>query len=324
MLSGDTISQGYFFCHKATDIIRKLIRKETYQAVFCFSSPTAEYVFKNISEIQSQKPRPKLIMDFCDVDSDKWVQYASKASLPMKWIYNTEARRLPAYEQRVNQLFDASIFVSSQEAGLFKQKCAKCKNILSVSNGVDFEFFSRDPAPLKPGKTIMFAGAMDYYANIEGVTWFCHAILPLIKKEEPEVSFIIVGSNPTQDVKKLGNINGVTVTGFVEDIRPYYNKADICVIPLRIARGLQNKVLEAMSMEKPVVSTSQAFAGIKGNPGTHLIVTNNEKKFANEIVSLLRNPNQAHKLGKNARNLIEKEYNWNNCLEKIDPLIADS
>nr|WP_319393040.1 TIGR03087 family PEP-CTERM/XrtA system glycosyltransferase [uncultured Desulfobacter sp.] len=324
MLSGGTISQGYFLCNAAADTIRQLIKKETYRAIFCFSSPTAEYVFKNISQIQNQKPRPILIMDFCDVDSDKWAQYASKASLPMKLIYNTEAKRLLAYEQKINQHFDASVFVSAQEAGLFKQKCVKYKKILSVSNGVDFDFFSKVPTPSKSGKTIMFAGAMDYYANIEGVTWFCHEILPLIRKKEPDASFIIVGSNPDQEVKKLGNIDGVTVTGFVEDIRTYYNKADICVIPLRIARGIQNKVLEAMSMEKAIVSTPQAFTGIEATPGTHLILAENKTKFANEVVSLLHNPAQADKLGKTARTLIEKKYNWNTCLNELEKLIAHS
>ena len=234
----------------------------------------------------SSNQQPRLIMDFVDVDSDKWAQYSKYARFPMSWIYALEGRRLADYERNVAENFDHSIFVTEAEGKIFKGKNPHIQNISVISNGVDLDYFSpnylhqestidqrpsanergsstinqhpatinQPPAPDQPPETsnqqpvIVFTGAMDYFANIDGVVWFTKEILPLIKKEIPEIQFYIVGSNPTKEVLSLSSNNGVTVTGYVPDTREYLNKATVVVVPLRIARGIQNKILEAMAM----------------------------------------------------------------------------
>ena len=322
-LSGKSITEGYFFDISANRRVSALLKKKTYHAIFCFSSSMAAYIFKNLPTIKKKRPVPRLVMDFCDVDSDKWKQYSEKADFPMAMIYRAEFKRLLAYEKKINQEFDTSVFVSKNESLLFKSLMPSAKNVVSVSNGVDFDYFSglNNKSQTVTPPTLMFAGAMDYYANIEGVTWFCSHILPKIKEKFPDICFTIVGSNPSPEVRALSKIDNVRVTGYVEDIREYYEKADICVIPLRIARGIQNKVLEAMAMEKPVVCTSAAFSGIKAEPGKHLLVEDREDAFAESVMTLLRNREYAQTLGRAARTMMKSEYAWDTCLKKLDEIL---
>jgi len=323
LVSGRSISEGYYVDTKANVRVAELLNQNHYHAVLCFSSPTAEYVFQNLSIFQKRQPVPRLIMDFCDVDSAKWNQYAKTAGFPMSMIYNIESRRLLSYEKRINQQFDASVFVSENEAGLFKTLVPSAKNVISISNGVDFDYFSNPKQKNQNASppTLMFAGAMDYYANIDGITWFCHQVLPKIKSHYPDIQLMVVGNNPSPDVHALSKISNVQVTGYVADIRDYYRKADVCIIPLRIARGIQNKVLEAMAMEKPVVSTTAAFSGISATPGVHLLVEDTDDAFAHSVITLLGNPELAKSLGRSARQNVMAEYDWDTCLLQLDSVL---
>ena len=320
LASGRTISEGYFFNAAASRKVGELIGRYDYKAIFCFSSPTAEYVIKNFFLIDKKRIKPRLIMDFCDVDSVKWGQYSKTTNFPLNWIYKTESKRLLAYEKKINKMFDASVFVSQNETQLFKMLFPEAINLFSVSNGVDTKYFSSNQnRKTSNKKKMMFAGAMDYYANIEGVTWFCKEILPHIKKRIPELEFYIVGNNPSSEIKALEN-NHITVTGFVEDIRAYYAKADLCVIPLRIARGIQNKLLEAMAMSKPVVTTTVAFSGIGAKAGKHLLLADEASFFVESACKLLENPKKATAIGLEARAFVETEFSWNAKLRELDKL----
>jgi hypothetical protein len=170
----------------------------------------------------------------------------------------------------------------------------------------------------------IITGAMDYYANIDGVKWFCEKIFPIVKDRYPKVQFYIVGSNPNPEIQKLGSNKCINVTGFVEDIRPYYNNADVCVIPLRIARGIQNKVLEAMSMGKAVVTTSTAVQSIKAISGVHLLLEDNFDKFAEAVSMLLENHTLRNYLGTNARQFVKSNYNWQGNMKKFDELMGQA
>ena len=169
---------------------------------------------------------------------------------------------------------------------------------------------------------IVFTGAMDYYANVDGVVWFTKEILPLIKKQIPEIQFYIVGSNPTKEVLSLSVNNGVTVTGYVPDTREYLNRATVVVVPLRIARGIQNKILEAMAMGIPVVATPQAFEGIEAQPERDLILGENAEKIAEGVLKLIREASLRKSLGDNARRVTEKNYCWAKNLEKLDNILT--
>jgi sugar transferase (PEP-CTERM/EpsH1 system associated) len=329
LLLGKSVSVGYFYNKRVQDIFNQWIVGNEYDVIICFSSVMAEYIFKSEAfQISSpQASRPLLVLDFCDLDSDKWLQYSTQSKFPFNLIYQVESKRLLEYEKTINQEFDYSIFVSEPEADLFRRIYPQAQNVEVISNGVDYEYFSPETFSLEPSAlslqppVLLFTGAMDYHANIDGVTWFHDKVLPMIKKEYPQVQFFIVGSNPASTVRNLATNNGVKVTGFVDDIRPFYNSADISVVPLRLARGIQNKVLETMAMEKPVVATSKAVEGIKAVAENQLLVADSPTEFATKICSLLKDKSQRKLLGKNARKFVEKNYNWEKNLQKLDKIL---
>jgi len=342
LLSKKPLSVAYFYSKKLQMTIDQLLSTNHFDSIFCFSSPMAEYIFKNkflvsgfskLDKNSNQKPdssnrqlATRLIMDFVDVDSDKWAQYARHVSFPKSWIYRLESRRLARYEQKVAESFDHSIFVTDSEIKIFKDKNPSIKNITDIPTGVDFGYFSpqycKQPATRNQQPVLVFTGAMDYFANVDGVVWFVKEVLPLIKKEIPEIQFYIVGSNPTKEVLSLSSNGGVTVTGYVIDTREYLNKAAVVVVPLRIARGVQNKILEAMAMKVPVVATSRAFEGINAEPHKDLFVEDEPEAFAEAILKLLRNKSLRNELRNNARRIIETNYSWTWNLSKIDEIIA--
>jgi sugar transferase (PEP-CTERM/EpsH1 system associated) len=329
LIRGKAISVGYFYMKKIQQVIDRWLSDTVYDAIICFSSPMAEYLFRSpflshcFSKFAQPATRnPKLIMDFCDLDSDKWLQYSQRSKFPLNLIYRIENKRLLKYEKKINKSFDNSVFVSQQEADLFYRLFPEVKNISVIGNGVDYEYFSPEFRTLNPDpRTLMFTGAMDYWANVDGVLWFCEKIFPMIRAGYPKVQFYIVGSNPNPEIQKLGSNKCINVTGFVEDIRPYYNNADICVIPLRIARGVQNKILEAMSMGKAVVTTSTAVQSIKATSGEHLLVEDNSDKFAEAVSMLLENHTLRNYLGTNARQFIKSNYNWQKNMKKFEELV---
>ena len=321
LLKGQSISQGYFYKKAFQKLYNNWISTRRYDAVFCFSSPMAAYVFKG-KPLAENRPRAERIMDFCDLDSDKWRQYAEKNKFPKNRIYQTESKRLLKFEKKINQVFDRSIFVSKGEADLFKSYVPSARNLEIIPNGVDYEYFCPEnvnPTQEFPSPMIMFAGAMDYYANVDGVTWFAENILPEIKKRVPAVQFYIVGSNPVQAVTALEKDPAVTVTGFVKDIRKYYTSADLCVIPLKIARGVQNKVLEALAMEKPVITTAAAVQGLRPDVRTVLDIEDDTTEFAGKTVLLLEDNSKAQRQGRAARQFILDHYNWENNLNNFLP-----
>lgn len=318
LLAGQSISQGYFYSKAFQNTFDQWTAAENYDAIICFSSPMAEYIFKSkhcpISNCQ------ELIMDFCDLDSDKWLQYSQRKKFPANLLFKIEASRLLKFEKKINQTFDQSIFVSDKEAELFCNYFKEAQNIKVIPNGVDHKFFDSATVKLNSpflSPMIMFSGAMDYYANIDGVSWFAEKILPEIKKKIPKIKFYIVGSNPGPAVKALERDKSIIVTGFVEDIREYYKAADLCVIPLRIARGVQNKVLEALSMEKSVISTSQAVQGIRPDVCNVLKIEDDPVAFAKKTISLLRNSTKSTEGGKAARRFVTLHYDWENNLNHL-------
>ena len=333
IFSNTALSIGYFYSSHLQRIIDNWLSAYVYDAVICFSSPMAEYLFRSTYLKERFKsdplprtshPLPRLIMDFCDLDSDKWLQYARKSYFPLNIIYGIENNRLLKYEKIINQRFDHSVFVSWQESDLFFQRYPQAKNVSAIPNGVDHEYFkpqTPNPEPRIPNPVLLFTGAMDYHANAEGVAWFCKDVYPIIKRDLDKTEFYIVGSNPIPKVKALADNNGIRVTGYVEDIRPFYQKADVCVVPLRLARGIQNKILEAMAVGKAVVATSMAAEGIAANPGEHLLIENTPNGFAHAITFLIKNRETASKIGSNARKFVVEKHNWSKNMKKFEDLL---
>jgi len=265
------------------------------------------------------------VIDMVDVDSDKWTQYAPTQRWPFSWVYAREGRKLAEWEAWVAQDFDATVLVSREEAALLQQRAPQARHKISAfENGVDAEYFSpaRDyPNPYSPDvQGIVFTGAMDYWPNIDAVIWFAERILPAVRHSVPAAQFTIVGSRPSEAVRALARQPGVVVTGSVPDVRPYLAHAVCAVAPLRIARGVQNKVLEAMAMARPVVASVQAAEGIHDEAGRDFILAEGEAEFARAVVTQLQTAFYAA----HARDFVLARYDWARNLTAVDPLFEQA
>ncbi len=322
LLKGRPISTRYFYSTKLQNELDDLLDRKPADLIFCFCSPTAEYVFHSRHYRKGLRGVAR-VMDLVDVDSEKWRDYAARTRWPLSLIYSMEARYLARYEARIAEEFDRIFLVSEPEKALFLQK-NKANNVTALSNGVDLDHFSPDYKPQIEGKSpaLVFTGAMDYWPNIDGVVWFATEVFPKIREEFPTATFFIVGGNPAPDVKSLSRIDGVKVTGFVKDVRDYIAIADACVVPLRIARGIQNKVLEAMAMGKPVVTTSRAAEGISAEPGREFLLADRRDEFISAVKRILSDGALCSTLSACARQLVERDYRWERRLAKLDKFLG--
>lgn len=322
LLQDKPFSVCNFYHASLQQFVDRTLATEDIDAVICFSSSMAEYIFRTPHYKKNRLNGTRLIMDYIDLDSDKWAQYASYARFPMKTIYRLEKKRLSEYEIKIHREFDESIFVTAREVEMFKQHYPSANGALTIPNGLDMDYFKPKPEPSNnPNPVLVFTGVMNYFANEDGVIWFCKHILDRIKEEYADVQFFIVGMHPTRAVRKLANIPGVTVTGYLDDIRAYYWQADICVIPLRIARGLQNKVLEAMATGNAVVATSNASQGVICEVAHDILIADDAVGFAGNVVDLLRDRERREELGRNAVTTIRRHYSWERNLSKFDAVL---
>jgi sugar transferase (PEP-CTERM/EpsH1 system associated) len=316
LLTGKPLTLPYYQNNQLQTWVDELMATHTISTAVVFSSAMAQFI----------EPYPQLqrIIDFVDIDSDKWQQYAAKKSWPMKQVYQREARMLFNYERRIAASFAAATFVSSSEANLFTQLAPECASrVHYFNNGVDLNYFSAThhyDNPYPTGKQILvFTGAMDYWANADAVSWFAHEVFPALLDQFPDLLFYIVGSRPLAQVLAL-QTDSIFVTGTVKDVRPYLACANISVAPLRIARGIQNKVLEAMAMSMAVIVSPQALEGINATINDELILAIDAAAFKTRIAMQLSQPNPA--LGLAARQRVEQSYSWNNSLRSVDLLLT--
>lgn len=317
LLSSQPLTLHYYRNRRLQAWVNHMLETRPIRKILIFSSAMAQYA--------SHAGHARRVIDFVDMDSDKWMQYAVTAKWPANWVYRREANLLLGYERRVAEDFDSATFVSEAEADLFKRLAPEvATKVTFFNNGVDADFFSprniyHNPYP-NGISTIVFIGAMDYRANVDAVEWFARDIFPAIRAQLPTVEFHIVGARPTASVRGLDALPGITVTGSVPDVRPYLAHASLAVAPLRIARGIQNKVLEAMAMEKTVVASAQAVEGIYALPGQELLVAIDASDFSRQIITLLQSPSGA--IGLAARIRILKDYNWAKNLGRVSALLS--
>ena len=314
-LPSGSLTVAYFYEKELQRKYDAFFKEKRPSLVFCSCAPAAEYVFRGPSVKET-----KLLLDFMDVDSEKWQAYANRISGPSRLIYALEAQRLRSYEKRIVEFFQRVFLVSEEEARLFRQKVSESPKISVLENGVDlFHFTPHYQSSLtKEGPVLVFTGAMDYWPNAEGVVWFVENCWPLIKKAFPKTVFYVVGKDPLPEVSTLAQKDtSIIVTGFVKDTRDYLALADICIAPLQLARGIQNKILEAAAMGKAIVATPQAAEGISLLEEKEILIAKNPQVFAEKIVELLRNPKKARLLGRKARLKMEKNYSWE---KKLAPL----
>lgn len=313
LASSRSLSVDYYRNAGMKNWVESVVRERGVRRVLAFSSAMAQYAML--------VPNARQVIDFVDIDSDKWRQYAEKKPWPVSWLFAREARTLLDYERHVAQRFDASLFVSEAEADLFKLLAPQVSEKVGYfNNGVDTEYFAPEPKLENPypkdSTVIVFTGAMDYWPNVDAVQWFAQDIFPIIQRAHPDAQFYIVGSRPQQQVQALASLPGVHVTGTVPDVRPYIAHAAVSVAPLRIARGVQNKVLEAMAMARPVVVSPQALEGITAEPGEDIVLAAHGAQFASAVITLLNRPDEA--LGARARKKVVDLYGWTSNLARLD------
>jgi polysaccharide biosynthesis protein PslH len=265
------------------------------------------------------------VLDMVDVDSAKWGEYAARSRWPARAAWAREARTLLAFERKAARAFDRTLFVSQAEAAEFVRLAPETAGRVGwMDNGVDSSIFSPAHGSASPfadaARYIAFTGTMDYWPNVDAVVWFSDNVLPAIRARHPGVTFVIVGANPAPAVRALAGRDGVVVTGRVADVRPYLAHAALVVAPLRIARGIQNKVLEAMAMGRPVLATPQAFAGLRAVPGRDLLVGADAAAFA-ELAADVLDGHHAN-LGAAARATVVRDYAWDSTLAGLDTLFA--
>lgn len=299
---------------------RKIVQRCSETRIDCIlvsSSCMAQYV--------SSFECPK-ILDFIDVDSDKWRTYAKYRTFPWSRFYLWEAIRLARYEEQMAHVFDQSVVVSDPEKQLLAVRAPGCR-IAVISNGVDLEYYTRQGVDQKRNchNQIVFTGAMDYFPNVDAVEYFCHEIFPRVREKMPDAQFCIVGRKPTPQVLRLANRAGVIVTGEVPDVRPYLEKSKVAVAPFRIARGVQNKILEAMSMELPVVGTPETFKGIAATDADGIRTADDPVTFARHVVAFLLADVEAQRcVAKQARSFVVKHHKWEEQGERLEQILIDA
>lgn len=319
LITGEVLSLPYYYSAPMQDWIRARVAEHDIGHLLVFSAAMAQYV------IDPALPFERKIIDFVDVDSDKWQQYAIQKRWPLSWLYRREGKLLLEYERKVARLFDAGLFVSSSEADMFKDLAPECAHKVGFyNNGVNTDYFS--PAhnlanPYRAGERVLvFTGAMDYWPNIDAVIWFAKEIFPHLRELDPSLNFYIVGSSPATAVTQLAGLPNVSVTGRVEDVRPFLRYAIAAVAPMRIARGVQNKVLEAMAMEKPVIVSSKGLEGIDAVHGEHVLLADDTDGFCAALRQL--NDGVYPNLGLQARQRIGKRFNWDENLPEVVYLLT--
>ena len=319
LATSQPLTLGYFHDRRMAGWVHQVLARSPIKAVFVFSSAMAGYV---LSDMRAGVRR---VADLVDVDSAKWGQYAHRAGWPMSRVYARERATLAAFECRVARTFDATLLVSEPEAALLRAAAPDAADrILAIDNGVDHRFFSPEethanpyPAGIRP---IVFTGAMDYWPNGDAVTWFARDILPRVMARHPTARFYIVGTHPSPAVRALAQPGRVEVTGRVPDIRGYLAHAAAVVAPLRMAQGVQNKLLEAMAMARPVVATSAALLGIDAAPGRNLLLADDAPAFAEAVAGELAVPSPG--LGQRARRRVLERYDWTASLSRLEVVLS--
>ncbi len=317
LMTGEAMTLPYFRNRRLATWVRSVAERENVRRVFAYSSPMAQYAL--------DVPDARCIVDFVDVDSAKWAEYARHRSWPLSAIYRREAARLLDFERDVARRADASLFVTAEEAKLFCDRASDCAGrVVPIPNGVDGDYFSpsiEHPSPYREGEhPIVFTGAMDYWPNIDAVLWFAREVLPGILERDPLARFYVVGMNPDAVVRGLSRSATTVVTGRVSDVRPYLQHARVVVAPLRVARGIQNKVLEAMAMARPVAVTVPTAAALAARPGSEVEVAWEPADFAAKVLALM-DPERGRVMGGLARQRVLGEYSWLSSYRLLDDVV---
>jgi sugar transferase (PEP-CTERM/EpsH1 system associated) len=322
LIKGQPMSVANFYDKSLQQKLDKFLATNSVDAILCSASSMAEYIFKSIV-LNTLETKPLLVMDFMDVDSDKWGQYQQSSAFPMSRVYAREQKLLANYERQIVKHFAASYLIAQAEVTLFNQNVMKSDKVHVMGNGLDtLAFYPPQVKQPNPAPVFLFTGVMDYKPNEDAVIWFVNTCWPTITTEHPNARFIIAGMNPSADITQLANDKSIEVTGFVEDILPYYHQADIFVAPFRLARGVQNKVLQAFACELPVISTPMGAEGILCQADQDILIATTPEEFIAQANRLITQPELGKSIGQNALQIIQKHYSWSSQLQPLVNLLG--
>lgn len=312
LAAGRTATEGLFSSPALRRVVERWAEDERFDVAIAVCSSMVQYL-----DVPALTNVPAVV-DLIDVDSQKWFDYAAHSRGLRRRMFHVEARRLRRLECTLPQRTRAITLVSQPEVNLFRSFCP-ADNIHVVPNGVDLEYFRPAPPATTNGKLItVFVGALDYLANVDGISWFCRDVWPAVHRHFPQATLQVVGSNPGGAVRRLAELSGVEVVGPVPDVRPYLAAASVAVAPLRVARGVQNKVLEAMAMGKPVVATPQALESIDAAPGQEVIRATTAADWQSQLIGLLGDVQECRRVGVGGRRYVEARPAWPQCLARLE------
>ncbi len=313
---GGTVSEGAFSSPALRATLREWARRTPFRAALVSASSLVAYL--RLPELRDVPG----VVDLVDVDSQKWLDYAEAGGGPKAWLYRTEGRRLRRVEAGLPTWARSVTLVSEAETALYR-RFAAAGQVAAVTNGVDLDTFRPDRAAERDDPpSCVFVGALDYRPNVDAACWFCDEVWPALRERHPRATFRLVGRRPAPAVRALAARRGVELVGQVPDVRPHVASATAVVSPLRIARGLQNKVLEALAMGKAVVASPQSLAGFSLRPGRELLSASAPAEWVETLSRLFGDAALRHRLGDAGRSYAEENHDWERCLQPFFTLLG--
>jgi sugar transferase (PEP-CTERM/EpsH1 system associated) len=306
-------SMGWFYSRRLAAEIRTLLASERFDLIFVHCSSVAQYV-EHVDDV------PK-ILDFGDMDSQKWLEYVAYKPAPLRWGYWLEGTKLRREEARLARRFDLCTATTRAEWETLEAYGTGVRTAW-FPNGVDTDFFRPTDAPYDPDE-VCFVGRMDYYPNQECMFDFCARVWPRLKQARASLRLSIVGADPSPAVRRLAQLPGVRVTGSVEDVRPFVLRSAVMVAPLNIARGTQNKILEAMASGVPVVASRIAAAGVDATPGEHLLVADDPDEVVRAVLRVIGSPGERARLAQAGRARMQSHHAWQSSMRRLDALVTE-
>lgn len=316
LLSGGSVTEGLFRSQAAMSILREWSLHTVWDATLVSSSGVSAYTAPDVVGKTARR-----WIDLIDVDSQKWADYSAATRGPASLFYGLESRRLRTTERQLARTCERLLVVSEAECRLFQEFCPTDR-IMAVGNGVDTSWFCPGPPPAADALNCVFVGVMNYRPNVDAVSWFSQEVWPSVRQVHPTARFRIVGRSPSAAVRALEKLPGIDVTGAVADVRPWLYQAHCAVVPLRIARGVQNKVLEAMACGRPVICSSPPLQGLHAEPGLHLLRADTPEEWLAALDSVLTDRNRQQELGIAASEWVRQQHCWDSCLEPLCDLLG--
>ena len=315
LAAGNTVTEGAFSSSRMREAVEHWSTETPFDVVVATASSLSALSASSIAGRET----PAVVDLNRRRQREARLHYSKIRPAPLSWLYGLEGRRLRRLEQALPRRAKAITLVSDAEVALYRQFCND-GTVAAIGNGVDLEYFT--PGTNGDERGCVFLGALDYWPNIEGVRWFCNEIWPEVHRRLPGETLSLVGRRPGADIHRLARIPGIRLVGQVPDVRPYVRSAALSVVPLRIARGIQNKVLESMAMSKATVVSPQALEGLKARPGADIVCAGTPEEWIDSIVSLLQSSAGRRQIGESGRRFVEAHHQWEQCLQPLDALLG--